>query len=138
MQEIETEPKSGQTRVLVAEDNPMNQRVIQSLLAALGHEYDIVENGKEAVQAASGGAYDVVLMDISMPVMSGEMATRIIRAMDDDAKDMPIVALTAHAMKGDRERFLSAGFSDYLAKPIDVTSLSSVLTKHMGPSKAVA
>ena len=125
-------------KVLVAEDNLMNQRVIQSLLTALGYEFHIVENGKEAVKAATTGDFRIVLMDISMPVMSGDMATRVIRAMDNATSERPIVAVTAHAMKGDRERFLSAGFTDYLPKPIDVAGLAGVLTQHLGDAQAVA
>lgn len=138
MQKADVKIPPAHLRVLVAEDNTMNQRVIQSLLMALGYEHEIVENGKEAVHALMAHRFDIVLMDISMPVMCGETATRVVRAMDDEIKNTPIVAVTAHAMKGDKERFLSAGFTDYLSKPIDVSSLSSLLEKYQGASKAVA
>ncbi len=131
-------PHEGATRLLVVEDNPMNQKVMASLLTALGYEFDIVGNGKEAVQAVSGTTYDTVLMDISMPVMSGDMATRVIRAMDAPLCDVPIVAVTAHAMKGDQERLMSAGFSDYLPKPIDVAGLATMIAKYVSARQAVA
>ena len=132
MGEIGLEQDPDQSRVLVAEDNPMNQRVIQSLLSALGHAFDIVENGKEAVQAAAGGSYDVVLMDISMPVMSGEMATRIIRAMDDPTKDMPIVALTADAMAEHQASYYEAGMNAVATKPINRSELALAINIAMG------
>jgi len=129
---------TGPAKILVAEDNPMNQRVIQSILTALGHEFEIVGDGKQAVRAATMGDFAIILMDISMPVMSGDMAMRVIRAMDSSIQTLPIIAVTAHAMKGDKERFLTAGFTDYLPKPIDVASLSGILAKHLGDAQAVA
>ncbi|MFT5506418.1 MAG: PAS domain S-box-containing protein [Gammaproteobacteria bacterium] len=110
---------SPDTRILVAEDNPANQRVIRSILQSAGLQVDLVSNGQEAVEAVAKLPYDIVLMDISMPQMDGMEATRAIRKIDGINNQVPIVALTAHALKGDRERFIASGMNDYLTKPID-------------------
>lgn len=115
-------------RVLVAEDNPINQKVAKKMLSRIGCESTIVNNGRAAVKEALSGLYDVVLMDCQMPEMDGFAATRAIRA-EQAALDLPIVALTANAMHGDRERCLDAGMDDYLMKPMDLDKLAAALER---------
>jgi PAS domain S-box-containing protein len=114
-------------RVLVAEDNPVNRKLVAKLLQKRGHQVSAVENGQLAVSALTGSqasTYDAVLMDLQMPVMSGLEATETIRAHERGrGTRIPIIALTAHAMQGDRERCLAAGMDGYLSKPIDVEDL---------------
>ena len=105
--------------ILLAEDNLANQVVIKSMLEHAGLRVDIVKNGREAVDAVAARPYDIVLMDISMPEMDGMAAAQAIRRLSEGPGRIPIIALTAHALAGDRERFLSAGMNDYLTKPVD-------------------
>jgi len=113
-------------RVLLAEDNPVNQQVAVAMLVKRGHEVHVSSNGREAVDAVRERHYDVVLMDIQMPEMDGFEATQAIRAMDK-GKDLPIIGLTAHALSGERERCLARGMSDYLAKPFKAHELFSLV-----------
>jgi len=110
--------KAARCRVLVAEDNPVNQQVTLALLRRAGHVADVVSNGEEAVDAVAALPYDLVLMDVQMPVMDGLAATRAIRRLGGAVGRIPIVAMTANAMEGDEEACLSAGMSDYLPKPV--------------------
>ncbi len=119
--------------VLIAEDNPVNQVVARDMLSLFGCTSDIVSDGEQAVDAIRKNNYALVLMDIQMPVMDGCDATRAIRGGSKDA-DIPIVALTANAMEGDRERFLDAGMDDYLSKPFDRQALSDILSKWVDTS----
>jgi signal transduction histidine kinase/ActR/RegA family two-component response regulator len=112
-----TRPARG-LRVLVVEDNPVNQRVTASVLRHAGHEVRTAETGTAAVSAVGEERFDVVLMDCQMPEMDGYEATRRIRALEEGGGRTPIIALTAHDLKGDRERCLRAGMDDYLAKPV--------------------
>ncbi|MEI7606448.1 MAG: response regulator [Rhodospirillaceae bacterium] len=114
-------------RILVAEDNVTNQRVVSRILEKAGYRVDVVANGLEAVEAVRSLPYDLVLMDVQMPEMDGVAATEVIRSLDGPGSKLPILALTANAMAGDRERYLSAGMNDYLAKPIDRARLLSAL-----------
>jgi len=115
-------------RVLVVEDNPTNQQVAQAVLEGAGIRVDIAANGKEALAAVQRERYDAVLMDIQMPQMDGYEATRRIRA-DARFRTLPIIAMTAHAMKGDDEKCLAAGMDDYIAKPIQQDRLFRTLWK---------
>ncbi len=103
-------------RILVAEDNPVNQQVALRMLEKRGHVVTVVGNGREAVEAVSQGGFDIVLMDIQMPEMDGIAATKEIRA-DPRGASLPVIAMTAHALKEERARFLNAGMSDHIAKP---------------------
>jgi CheY-like chemotaxis protein/HPt (histidine-containing phosphotransfer) domain-containing protein len=123
--------------VLIAEDNPVNRKLVTTLLRKRGHRVKAVENGREAVAAitAKRGSYDLVLMDLQMPVMDGFEAAQAIRDQEaGGATRLPLVALTAHAMQGDRERCLAAGMDGYLAKPIDVDELISTVEGFGGTS----
>ncbi len=126
-------------RVLLAEDNAVNQRLAASLLERRGHKVTIAGNGREALKAVRAGAFDVVLMDVQMPEMGGFEATAAIRALEAGGQiaHVPIVAMTAHAMKGDRERCLAAGMDDYLTKPLDPRHLCA-LVEQMAGAQALA
>jgi len=115
-------------RVLVAEDNAVNQLVVQEMLHKSGHSVSMVATGREAVEAALSGAFDVVLMDVQMPEMNGLEATVEIRARQTDGR-LPIIGVTAHALRGDRERCLEAGMDYYLPKPIRRVELNSALAR---------
>jgi len=117
-------------RVLIAEDNPVNQKVAQHMLAKLGYTADIVADGVEALEAVSHRKYDIIFMDVQMPNMDGLEATRKIIAQFPDPRQRPwIIALTANVMEGDRERCENAGMDDYLGKPINITGLTAILAK---------
>lgn len=116
-------------RILLAEDNPVNQRVATLMLQKLGYRADVVANGLEAVAAVERQQYDVVLMDVQMPEMDGIEATRTIALNVPAAMRPRIIAMTAHAMAGDRERCMLAGMDDYLNKPIEVASLGAALAR---------
>jgi CheY-like chemotaxis protein len=115
-------------RVLVAEDNVVNQKIIAALLARRGQDTVVVANGREAIDTWRGESFDTIFMDVQMPEMDGFEATAVIRAAERGGdRHIPIVAMTAHAMTGDRERCLAAGMDDYVAKPISVSEIDRVL-----------
>jgi signal transduction histidine kinase/DNA-binding response OmpR family regulator/HPt (histidine-containing phosphotransfer) domain-containing protein len=120
-------------RLLVVEDNPVNQQVASRMLANMGHHVDLATNGAEAVEAVRTRRYDAVLMDCQMPVMDGYDATRAIRALDSTAARVPIIAMTASAMIGDAERCLDAGMDDYLPKPVHRSELTRILSRWLAP-----
>jgi two-component system, sensor histidine kinase and response regulator len=119
-------------KVLLAEDNAINQQVALEILESVGLDVDIAENGTQAIQAVKKGDYEVVLMDVQMPETDGYEATRLIRE-DPRHRNLPIIAMTAHAMKGDREKCLTAGMNDYVSKPIDTEHLFAALAKWIKP-----
>jgi PAS domain S-box-containing protein len=114
-------------RVLLAEDNVINQKLVRAILVSAGHLVEIAGNGAVAVEAVRDGLFDVVLMDVQMPVLDGTQATRQIRALPAPKSAITVIALTAHAMVGAKEEYLAAGMDDYLTKPIDPTALLSRL-----------
>jgi len=134
------QPEKSPTRplhILVAEDNDVNQIVITASLQSGGYTCDMVANGKLAIEALEKKSYDLVLMDCQMPVMDGYESTRLIRQREQSAAapgapvtHIPIIALTAHAMQGDRERCLKAGMDDYVAKPLELPMLFSAIGRH--------
>lgn len=124
------EGQKRRVRILLAEDNPVNQKVALKILEKRGYSADAVANGKKAVKALEMIPYDIVLMDCQMPVMDGFEVTHRIREKEKQTGNhIPIVALTAHAMIGDRERCLEAGMDDYVSKPIDANKLFGVIEK---------
>jgi CheY-like chemotaxis protein len=114
--------------ILLAEDNEANQKIIWYLLKKLGHTAEVVTNGERAVEMVKQRSFDVVFMDVQMPKMDGFEATAAIRALPDRSKaKIPIIALTAHAMKEDRDRCLAAGMDGYLSKPINFPEMIALL-----------
>ncbi len=129
------EPDRRTLRILVAEDNQVNQHLIGRLLTNMGHSYHLAENGLEAVAAAESGHFDVVLMDCQMPEMDGFEASLQMRSSAVAAvRKLPIIALTAYALRGDRERCIQAGMDDYLAKPINALELEAKLAAIAAPA----
>jgi CheY-like chemotaxis protein len=127
-------------RVLVAEDNPVNQKLAQHLLERRGHTPVVVANGRHAVERFRAEDFDLVLMDLQMPEMDGFEATAAIRAREREARDprVPIVALTAHAMQGDRQRCMDADMDGYVAKPIKPVELFEVIDRVMAAASSAA
>jgi PAS domain S-box-containing protein len=123
------QPSGRALRVLLAEDNPVNQTLATRILEKLGHNVQVANNGKEALEQAQAGDFDLIVMDVQMPEMDGLEATAAIRAAEaGTGKHVPIVAMTAHAMKGDRERCLNAGMDGYLSKPIRIDELKQSIS----------
>jgi PAS domain S-box-containing protein len=128
-------------RILLVDDNPVNREVAQGMFDKLGLNVDTASNGRDAIDLLKAEPYDLVFMDIQMPVLDGIEATRQIRKSEVDTgqdvgvmrNDVPIIAMTAHAMKGDRERFLAAGMNDYVSKPVSINVLAEKLGKWLTP-----
>ena len=133
LDELENDEKkdSRKLNILLAEDNPVNQRVALYYLTKMGHKVDIAENGREAADMAMTNRYNILLMDIQMPIMSGIDATHAIRKWENSAEQsnpIPIIAMTADAMKGNKESFMVEGMNGYISKPFKMNDLESILT----------
>ncbi len=126
------ESRARNVHILLAEDNPVNQMVAIRIMEKAGHRVDTAANGREAVEAIQRVPYDLILMDVQMPEMDGFEAAQAIRRLEGGMRRVPIVAMTAHALKGDRERCLRAGMDDYLAKPIRPKDLLDMIERWAG------
>jgi CheY-like chemotaxis protein len=120
-------------RVLLVEDNEMNRDMLSRRLKKKGFEVDMALDGGQGVDMARAGAYDIILMDMSLPVIDGWEATRQLRAVAE-TRDVPIIALTAHAMAGDRDKAMDAGCSDYDTKPVEIDRLLLKMNTLLGSS----
>lgn len=142
LQKQEAAPQPTSLRaldILLSEDNVVNQRVAVRLLEKAGHKVTVAVNGQEAVEKYQANPFDLVLMDIQMPVMDGLEATAKIRQLQQEGGQFaPIVAMTAHALAADRERCLAAGMDDYISKPIDSKLLKSIISRLFPSSPAAA
>ncbi len=125
--------------VLLVEDNPVNQKVAQAMLAKLGMQVSVANDGREAVEMVKIRDFDLILMDCQMPVMDGYEATAAIRALlAGRSEPLPIIALTANAMQGDRQKCLEAGMDDFLAKPYSLAQLQAILLRWLPIAKQVS
>jgi CheY-like chemotaxis protein len=122
-------PQTERPKVLVVEDNVVNQKVAVRLVEKMGCRVELSANGQEALSAIARDTFDLVLMDCQMPVMDGFEATAAIRGLEGDVRSIPVIAMTANAMQGDRERCLAAGMDDYLSKPVSYEDLKSMVNR---------
>ena len=126
-------------KVLVVDDNPVNLKILRGLLLHYEIDADTAESGEESVEKASSETYDLILMDHMMPGMNGEEALKAIRALDDpDRANVPVIAVTANAIRGMRDEYLRKGFTDYLSKPVETTKIEQILKDHLAPNLFVA
>jgi PAS domain S-box-containing protein len=131
LQDAQVRPKVSPCHILVVEDNAVNSAVATEMLTRAGHRVTVADNGSIALQMLSRNQYDAILMDVQMPEMDGITATQWIRALDDRRAHIPIIALTADTMSGSRERYLTAGFTDYLEKPVRANRLLDTIARHV-------
>ena len=130
MENSEFKAPHKKARILVAEDNPVNQIIAVKMLKKLGHYADVVANGFEAIDALRNAPYDLVLMDCQMPECDGYEATRLIRSAPEfENKQLTILAMTANAMAGDAEKCLAVGMNDYISKPVSAEKLEAIINK---------
>jgi CheY-like chemotaxis protein/HPt (histidine-containing phosphotransfer) domain-containing protein len=129
-------PRHDDVHLLLAEDNPVNRKVVVHTLRRLGYDVDVVTNGEEALSALAARRFDAVLMDCQMPVRDGYSATRELRRREGNALHTPIIALTASAMTADRDRCLAAGMDDYLSKPVRADQLDAALRRWLAAHPA--
>lgn len=134
--EIATQEKPKALRILLAEDHPVNQSLMKAFVAKLGHALTIADDGVDAVKAVRSEDFDLILMDIQMPRMDGVMATKVIRSLETKAAHVPIIAVTAHAMAGQREHYLSAGMNGYVSKPVQLSTLQEEINRVMDAATA--
>jgi CheY-like chemotaxis protein len=125
---------TGLRPILLVEDNDLNQVIAKKFLEKKGFTVAVAANGREAIDMLKTTDYELVLMDIQMPIMDGITATREIRQLKTIRADLPIIAMTAHAMSGDREKSLAAGMNDHITKPIDSKTLTATIQKWIFPS----
>lgn len=121
---------SVQLTIMLVEDNPVNQMLARTLLSRWGHAVQLAENGQQAVDLFPGTHWDLILMDIQMPVMGGLEATRLIRTMETGSRHTPIIAVTANATPADQQACQDAGMDDFLTKPLSTSALKEILTRH--------
>jgi CheY-like chemotaxis protein len=118
---------SNVRRILVVDDNAINRRVARTFLEQSGYEIEEAHDGNHALEKLDGSVFDLALMDIHMPELDGQRAFEQLRAGKSPNKDIPVIALTADSMRGDREKYLARGFSGYVSKPVDQRSILSVV-----------
>jgi len=136
----ETPIKENNIRILLAEDNKINQDVALHVLSKLGYHIDVAANGLEALEALNKVHYDLILMDCQMPEMDGYTASAKIRQLElhkEEPNPIPIIAMTAHALKGDREKCIAAGMNDYISKPIDIVLLPTIINKWLSKTEVL-
>lgn len=136
-QEIPSVFRTRDVRILIADDNELNREVVKAVLEPLAMTFDEAKNGLEAVNMAGSIKYDLIFMDSHMPVMSGEEATKVIRS-GSSYRDIPIIALTADAVSGVREKLMSSGMTDYIVKPIDIAVIFDVIRKYLPDEKIIS
>jgi CheY-like chemotaxis protein len=124
--------------ILVVEDNRINQKVLSHQLINLGYAIEVAENGAEALAKVKSRRYDLIFMDVQMPVMDGFQATHEIRSLGKDASSVPIVAVTANAFQNEREKCFSSGMDDYLTKPVDKDRLKEALRRWASGNRSEA
>ncbi|HJT17160.1 MAG TPA: PAS domain S-box protein, partial [Thermoanaerobaculia bacterium] len=133
----EAGPHTEKRKILVVEDNVINQKVAVGQLKVLGYEADVANNGTEAIRAVHDRDYDLILLDCQMPDIDGYQVARAIRQMGGKTRRVPIVAMTAHTMEGEREKCLASGMDDYLAKPVSTQRLNAALVRWLGTREEV-
>lgn len=133
----ETPQLQGPLKILLAEDQPVNQKLMSAVMERLGHELTIAENGVEAIRILREHSFDIILMDIQMPLMDGIQATKVIRAADEPWRNIPIVALTAHAMAGHSDTYRAAGMDGFVSKPFNIDVLVSEMMRAIAETRDI-